>query len=209
LFGFVLPVDRIVNELSHRRRDFPTLHIEARLSGIGTGWPEQVSMDLHPRLGLRIQDDEQGRWLLHHGRLVAGTLPRIPLWVPQLEILALQEPDALRAWLDQIGVDHTRNALARCDETDCFVIGGIRSPAQVWLDKDRFEVVRLVLPERRRVEFARYRNWDGISFPSEIEILDDHGAVATLIPQAVSRATSLAEEDFLPRWINPSGPLSP
>jgi len=204
--GFVLPVDRVMQELSRLRRDLPPVQIEAVLGGIGSGWPEKVVLDLHPELGLRVRSDEQGRWLIRNGRLVAGTGPRVPIWVPPIEILALRKPEAIHAWLDAFGVDRSANRLARCGEADCFVIGSSRSPGQVWLDKDRFEVIRVVLPEGRRIEFAGYRDWAGIRFPSKIEILDEHGALATLVLGGVSRAAIPKADEFSPRWVNAVSP---
>jgi hypothetical protein len=203
--GFVLPVDRVMQELSRLRRDLPPIQVEAVLAGIGSGWPEHVVLDVHPELGLRVRSDEPGRWLIRSGRLVAGASQRIPIWVPPIEILTLRKTESIHAWLDAFSVDRSANRLARCGDADCFVIGSPRSPGQVWLDKDRFEVIRVVLPEGRRVEFAQYRDWAGIRFPSKIEILDEHGALATLVLEGVSRAAISKADEFSPRWVNAVG----
>ena len=203
--GFVLPAERVIDELGRVRKAAFPLRAEATLSGIGRGWPREVVLELHPVAGLRVQDDAGGRWLVRQGRLVAGSRPRLPVWVPEAEILLLQEPKQVHAWLEALGIDPLANRLARCGEADCFVLGGPERPGRLWLDKDRFEVARLILRDRRSVEFEAYRDWDGVRFPSKIHILDAHGEVATLTLTAVKRSR-LRSEDFSMSWAGQSPP---
>ncbi len=198
VLGYVLPVERIVAELSRAREDAPPLRLEAHLSGIVPDWPERVVLELHPDFGLRVSDSQGGHWLLHRGQLVAGSPLRAPLWIPDIEILTLRGEEDLLAWLERAQVDVGRNELARCGEADCYVVGGKDRQAQVWLDTDRFEVVRLLLPGRRELLLERYRSWSGVRFPSTIKVLDAHGELATLTVETLQRARDLAEEDFFP-----------
>ncbi len=208
LLAYVLPVERVVAELARQREHALPLRLELSLDGILSSWPQRVTLELHPEFGLKVTDDLGGRWLLRQGRLVAGDSPRAPLWLPELEILTLNQELDLRAWLQHARVDVYSNELGRCGEAVCFVLGGRGRPGQVWLNKDRFEVVRLILPEGRQLLFEGYRSWSGTRFPSEIKILDSHGVLATLSVLALSRALDLSEEDFAPGSLRTEMPAS-
>ncbi len=197
VLGYVLPVERVVAELSRTREDALPLRIEARLSGIVSAWPEQVVLELHPDFGLRAFDDRGGQWLVRQGQLVMGNPPRAPRWIPDIEILGLRGEEDLLTWLARARVDLGRNELARCGESDCYVLGGIGRGGQVWLEKERFEVLRLVLPGGRELLLEDYASWTGIRFPRTIKVLDTHGELATLTIESLSRAGNLGEEDFL------------
>ncbi len=202
VLAYVLPVERVVAELARAREDAPPLRIEARLSGIVPAWPERVVLELHPDFGLRVIDDQGGQWLMRQGQFVMGNSPRTPLWIPDIEILGLRDEQDLLTWLARARVDLGRNELARCGESDCYVLGGIGRGGQVWLEKESFEVLRLVLPGGRELLLEGYASWTGIRFPRTIKVLDTHGELATLTIESLSRARDLSEEDFL-------APLSP
>ncbi len=202
VLGYVLPVERVVAELSRAREDALPLRIEARLSGIVPAWPAQVVLELHPDFGMRVLDDRGGQWLMRQGQLVLGNPPRVPLWIPEIEILGLRSEEDLLTWLARARVDLGRNELARCGESDCYVLGGIGRGGQVWLEKERFEVLRLVLPGKRELLLESYASWTGIRFPRTIKVLDTHGELATLTIESLTRAGDLGEEDFL-------APISP
>ncbi len=204
--AYILPAERVVLELVRVRENALPLRLETALRGIVSSWPEQVTLELHPDFGLRVSDTEGGSWLLRQGRVVAGSPPRAPLWIPDIEILALRTEEGLRAWLRRARVDLSRNELARCGESDCFILGGTRSPGQVWLDKDRFEVVRVVLPEGRQLVFEGYQDWSGVRFPRDIKILDSHGPLATLSVQRLGAAPDLGADDFSPQNMGQSPP---
>lgn len=196
LLAYVLPVERVVAELARQREEALPLRLELSLDGILSSWPQRVMLELHPEFGLKVTDDLGGRWQLWQGRVVAGDSPRPPRWLPELEILTSNQEVDLRAWLQHARVDVYSNELGRCGEAVCFVLGGRGRPGQVWLNKDRFEVVRLSLPEERQLLFEAYRSWSGTRFPSEIKILDSHGVLATLTVLTLSSAPDLSEEDF-------------
>lgn len=208
LLAYVLPVERVVAELARQREHAPPLRLEISVDGILPSWPQRVVIELHPDFGLKVTDDTGGRWLLRQGRVLAGDSRRAPRWLPELEILTLREEEGLHGWLENTRVDVDSSELVRCGASDCFVLGGRAGPAQVWLDKDSFEVVRLILPEGRQLLFEDYRSWSGTRFPSVIKVLDSHGVLATLTLLALSRAPDLDEEDFSPRSIRAEMPAS-
>ncbi len=198
VLGYVLPLERVVAELSRARQDALPLRLEASLSGIVAAWPERVTLELHPDFGLRAIDRQGSQWLVRRGQLVMGNTPRLPVWIPDIEILGLRSEEDLLTWLARARVDLGRNELARCGESDCYVLGGIGGRGQVWLEKDRFEVLRLVLPGGRELLFEGYASWTGVRFPRTIKVLDTHGELAVLTVESLTRARDLSEEDFLP-----------
>ncbi len=198
VLGYVLSVDRVVAELSRARQEALPLRLEARLSGIVPAWPEHVVLELHPDFGLRVLDGQGGQWLLRQGQLTRGNHLRAPAWIPEIEILGLRSEHHLLTWLARARVDLERNELARCGESQCYVLGGIGRGGQVWLEKESFEVLRVVLPRGRELLLEHYASWTGVRFPRTIRVLDRHGELAVLTIETLSRARDLSEEDFLP-----------
>ncbi len=211
--AYVLPWDRVLAELVAGRALLEGVRIEARVldpsEALEPDPPVEESLrsaviELHPELGMRVADDRGGRWLIRGGRVHAGIPPGVPPWLPDLEILVLRQEEDLLAWFQRAGVNLKRVDLARCGEAHCFVLGGRDGSDQLWLDKNRFEVVRLVSYFGASVELERYRDWSGFRFPSEIRILGPRGAVATLRVIKVSTPHSFSEEDFSPQWVEGS-----
>ncbi len=200
--GYVLPGDRVLDQVERRRESAQPLRVEAELSGVRPDWPGTVVFELHPRFGLRVSAERGDRWVFRKGRLLAGPDDRVPAWVPDLEILVARGEDELRRWLDRDDVDLTVNELGRCGESDCFVLGGRRGRGQVWVDKDSFEIVRWVSPWGRTTAFATYTDWDGLRFPETIELQDRKGVFATLVIVGVTRARDLRESGFSREWVD-------
>lgn len=198
LIGYVLPVERIVAELARAREKAPPLRLETTLVGIVPGWPQRVTLELHPDFGQRVRDDQGRQWLLYRGELVSARPSRPPVWIPELEFMTLRSEEDLRTWLERARVDLERTEFARCGESDCYILGGKNGSAQVWLEKERFELLRLVLPGGRELVFEDYRSWSGVRFPREIKVLDAHGELAILTVETLRRARELAQEDFVP-----------
>jgi hypothetical protein len=199
--AYVLPGDRVLEQVAARRASAPALRVEARLEGIGESWPARVVLELHPRLGCRVSDERNERWVLHDGHVALGTRMPAPPWIPEIEVLAAADVASLAKLLGELGIDATRSELGRCGERDCFVLGGRASRAQLWIDKDSFEVVELRLADRRRIEFAPARAFGGTRFPGEIHVHDEWGKIATLRVESAGRATDLRAEDFTRRWV--------
>ena len=207
--GFVLSTERVIVELSHAREGQPALRVEGTLEGVGADWPERLRIDLHPDHGLRLETDRGDRWVVRHGRLLAGPRERLPVWLPQLEVLVLQPVGALQAWLEGVGIDSSANELGRCGEVDCFVIGGRAAAAQLWIDKDSLEIVQIRLPERRSTLLETYQSWEEIRFPSKISVLDEHGAVASFLVEKLAPVRGLGAADFSAGWASSGGSLRP
>jgi hypothetical protein len=208
LFGYVLPVERVVLQLAAERATRPPLEVLAELEGLGEDWPREVRFGLHPELGLRVASRDQ-RWLFAGGEALAGTNLPAPPWIPDLEILSLADPEALMARLDQLGVDPNASDLARCGEFDCFVLGGRAAGPQVWVNKDRFEVVRVRASAGAGVEFSAWQEWDGLRFPAEIRVFDAFGTISTFRVTAVAAARRLGEPDFSRAWVEALPPRAP
>lgn len=208
LLAYVLPGGRVVEQLAARRASIAPVRVEARLDGIGENWPERVVLELHPRLGARVSDERGERWLLREGRLTAGTRSPAPPWLPELDVLFAPDLVALGKLFAELGIDPSVNELGRCGERDCFVLGGRKADAQLWLDKETFDVVELRLASRRRIEFAPPQAWSGTRFPAEIRVNDEWGRIATLRVETAAKAADLRADDFSSRWVD-SAPGAP
>jgi len=198
--GYVLPGERVLLELSNRRLKNAPIRVETELLGAGDHWPRRVMFEIHPELGFRVSDPAGGRWLVRGGRVLASSAPTPP-WIPALEILVLNREADLQAWMRWAGVPYDVNQLARCGELDCFVIGGRDGRRQLWIDKDRFEVLRWVAGPGSSIEFSHYQEWEKIRFPSEIRIVDRDADFAIFLPEQVSAAPELGAADFVPEWV--------
>jgi hypothetical protein len=199
--AYVVPAERILTVLQEQRQKQTPLRIEAELSGLRDDWPQEVVFELHPEFGSRVQDDLGGRWLFSKGRLRAGSSDPAPSWVPELEVLVLKDRDALRTWFTRARVDLERNELARCGETDCFVLGGRDGRSQLWLEKNQFDVQRWVTSGGVEIHYRSYADWDGLRFPGVIELHDRNGIFATLAIHSVSVVPHLREGDFSQSWV--------
>lgn len=203
--AYILPVDRVVMQLAREHESAPALRIEASLEGIGDGWPGSVSFELHREFGLRVEGDHGNRWLFLADGGVQGTRLPAPPWIPDLRLLALEDEEQLWQLVAATGLDPGVSELARCGELDCFVLGGRRARAQLWVEKDRFEILEASDRRGRRTRYADYRTWDRVRFPAEIEVFDSYGSVATLHIDSVARVR-LREEHFSPSWLGAAAP---
>ncbi len=202
LLAYVLPVDRVVLQLAKQHEALPPLRVEAKLEGIGDSWPERVTFELHPQYGFRLESDRGQRWLFQaDGGLVGSLLPPPP-WIPDLRLLTLADPELLAELVTATGLDPESSELARCGEFDCFVLGGRTATAQLWVEKDRFEILELVDTQGSRTRYGGYREWSKVRFPAAIEILDAYGSVGRLQIENVKTASSLRGEDFSPLWVH-------
>jgi hypothetical protein len=196
VLGFVLPGERVLAQIVEARRAQGPLHVDLRLRGQDPAWPGRITLELHPELGAQVRDEHGRRWVLREGQLL-GRKPA-PAWLPDVDVLALRSTSGLRAWLRQQGIDLDRSELARCGESDCYVLGGRDSRGQLWVDKDRFDVVRWIGRSGRRVELRGFKPWGRQRFPSEIEVLDHMGEFASMVVETVIPATDLVPADFEP-----------
>jgi hypothetical protein len=111
-----------------------------------------------------------------------GTPPR---YARYHDLLTLKTRQGVVDFLRMAGVDVTVSSLGRLDDTYCYVIGARfpdEAPAQLWVDKNTFYPLRLLLPPRTGQTAAgpleiRYRNWnlaDGLAYPMHITLFENH-----------------------------------
>lgn len=210
LMGYVLPAERVVTEMARLRARSPHLRVEI---GVLTGAeeaPERARLELNADRGVRVTDGRGGRWLVRDQRVEGSAGAAGSDWVPDVEVLSVQGEEAISRWLQGAGVDLRRNTLARCGDADCFVLGGRDQRAQLWVDKDQLDVLRLVSPDGRSLLFQDYRDWAGIRFPGRILIQEGEDPIAELEIREVSPAPELEGADFSRRWLErPASPIRP
>ena len=210
LVGYVLPAERVVREMAKLRARTPHLRVEIGILVGEEEAPERARLEVHVDRGVRVTDDRGRRWLVRHQRVEGSGGADSGDWVPDVEVLAVQGEKGISSWLSAAGVDLRRNTLARCGNADCFVLGGRDRRAQLWVDKDQFDVLRFVTPDGRSVLFEDYRDWSGLRFPARILIRDGEIPIAELEIHEVSPAPELDGADFSRRWLErPASPARP
>jgi hypothetical protein len=198
--AFVLPGDRVVGLLAESRAGRTPLRVEGKLTARDSSAPAHLVIELHPDLGARVSDDKGGRWLVANGRASAGTKLPAPEWVLDLAPLVLRHESELRAWLAAEGVDVGKNELARCGDSDCFVLGTRQSASQLWIEKSAFDLRRVVRPHPPRTSYDDWQMFGKIRFPARIELADDSGPIAALAVESVD-SIPLAQSDLDPSWV--------
>ncbi len=202
--AYVLPGTRVPMALAQQRVKQRAVRVEAELTGAGDEWPSEVVFELHPEHGYRVSDDQGGRWLIRDGAVLGATQRPVPVWIPDLEILVLNQEEAIQAWFVRAGIDLGTNELVRLEQRDCFLLGGQGARAQVWIDKDQMEILRWRSRGGRSTEYRSYSGWDGGRFPAVIELADRERPFATLAVHAVTRV-KLRERDFKASWASAQG----
>lgn len=117
-----------------------------------------------------------------NGVLQDGPPPRYARYA---DILMAKPRQALTDHLRTMGVDVAVSSLGRLEDRYCYIVGA-RFPdenaPQLWVDKDSFLPIRLMLPPAARapedgpVEI-RYRNWriaEGTAYPMHVVMLQNH-----------------------------------
>jgi hypothetical protein len=203
LCGWVLPPDRVLGEIERHRQKSPPLRIAAALEAADApaDWPATFQMELHPRRGARLRAEDGRRWIVQGGRVTQRGASTGSSWIPQPELLALSRREDLENWLSAAGIDPGANQLARCGESDCYVLGGRDRPVQLWVDKDRFEVWRFRSADGRGVQYESFKEWDGVRFPERIVIDAGGRPLATIHVREVTVARDLDRADFSLSWI--------
>lgn len=201
LAGYVISSERILREIARVRASAVPLRVEARLEDVRAEEARALVIELHPQRGARIRDDRGTRWLPRAGQALAPVGVDVPNWLPPADVLALSREDELARWLAEAGVDLSVSRLARCADADCFALGPRDASAQLWVDKDRFEVRRVSFASGRSAEFEGWREWDRRRFPERIRLLNGESLAGTLHVTAVTVAHDLSREDFSAAWL--------
>lgn len=202
LLGWILPGERVLQQVARARETAPALGVEASVSGVVGAEDAALQIDLHPDRGVRLQAASGERWLVRGARVLGAPGASPPSWIPWLDILTIRAEGGLLSWLAAVRIDPARNGLARCgEEEDCFVLGGLDAPAQLWIEKERFEVRRYRSASGRVVRFEAWAELDGVRFPGVIEVEDPLGPVARLEVRAVGQAPELERADFGTDWL--------
>ncbi len=108
-----------------------------------------------------------------------------PRYTRYHEILMAKPRQALTDHLRMLGIDVTVSSLGRLEDRYCYVVGARypdETPPQLWVEKDTFHPLRLILPPSTRLTDGgpveiRYRNWalmDGIAYPMHIVMRQNH-----------------------------------
>lgn len=202
LAGYVISGERILREIARARAGAVPLRVEARLEDVPTEEARSLVIELHPQKGTRIRDDRGARWLPRAGQALAPAGVDVPDWLPPADVLALSREDELARWLAEAGVDVSVSRLVRCADADCLALGPRDAGAQLWVDKDRFEVRRVSLARDRSAEFEGWREWERRRFPERIRLLHGESLVGTLHVTAVTVAPDLSREDFSAAWLH-------
>lgn len=177
LLGFVLSAERVLHEIAEVRDGTSPIQVTVELGESGEDAGRHLWVDLHPRGGWRVVDEQgtqwsgQGPWT----RRTGGEPP--PAGLALAWLLAVSDQQRLSSMVGQLGVDLRLNQLGRCGEGDCFVLGGRDGAAQLWVEKDRFEVRRYQSPRGWTLEFEDYRQGLGrLRIPSQLRLVGPEGS---------------------------------
>lgn len=159
------------------------LPISALEERVRIRYPDDMRADAYGD-GYRRQTVISGRTaLLAVNGVLQETPP--PRYARYQEILMAKPRQTLTDHLRMLGVDVTVASLGRLEDRYCYVVGARypdETPAQLWVEKNTFYPLRLILPPSTRqpdggpVEI-RYRNWtlrDGIAYPMHIVMRQNH-----------------------------------
>ena len=174
--------------LAQERAKQRAVRVEAELTGAGDEWPSEVVFELHPEHGYRVSDDQGGRWLIRGGALLGATQRPAPTWIPDLEILVLNQEEAIAAWFERAEIDLSTNELVRLEDFNCFVLGGQGARSQGWIEKEQMEILRWRARSGRSTEYRSYSAWEGGRFPAVIELADKVGVATPNLRDLYQRA---------------------
>ena len=198
---YIAPPARLLPLLEKSRPEVSAIRMQAELRGQTLGEPGLVTLEAHVDFGVRGSSHLGGRWLLQRGRVTVAGATGSGRWVPELEILLIHTPEQFRNWFSTRRIDFERNDLARLGERDCFIIGGLESSAQLWLDKETLEVVRFVSASGVQTDYRAYSNFDRLRLPGVIEV--QRGGTPLLLEiESVELAPELGPNDFSRSWLS-------
>jgi hypothetical protein len=199
LLGYTLPGERVLDQIVEARRGIPPVRLTVVL-----GPPEAPDLrawiDLHPAGGWRIVDEQGRKWIGRGSRVLRGNEDDPPVGLVETWLLVAAEEDQLPALVSQVGVDLARTQLARCGESDCFVLGGRDASSQLWVDKDEFVVLKYRSRRGLEIGFEDYGKQSGrLRLPSRLLVLDALGSTAEIEILQVERVPGLERDPELVR----------
>jgi hypothetical protein len=198
LLGFVLPAERVLLQIANVRRGNPPVQLTVTVGGLEEDEGLHAWVDLHPGGGWRIVDEHGSRWVGQGSWLQRGPGVAPPAGLTEAWLLLASDEERLPVLVAQLGVDLRQNQLARCGEADCFVLGGRHGRTQLWVEKDRFEVLRYLGRGGDRVEFESYREHLGrLRLPAQIRVTDPYGEETLVRVVGVERAPGLENDPEL------------
>ncbi len=138
-----------------------------------------TSGDDYQRISIRTPQD---RLVVVNGQIRTGPPERFEAYT---EILLKNTRAAMSAYLLQMGVDLDVISLGRFEDIYCFVIGAAypdQSRAQLWVQKDTFRPLRLILPPSAldpqagplEVRFLDWGQIEGAVYPMLVQIYRKH-----------------------------------
>ena len=176
--GYVLPAERVLALIAEKRRGAPPVRLTVEVERPGEEEPLRAWVELHPGGGWRIVDDGGQRWAGQGPQIRRIGGPPPPIGLAEAWLLAISDEERITQHVSRLGVDLSRNQLARCGEADCFVLGGRRGRVQLWVDKDRFEVRRYRNPQGVYLHFnGRQEVGGALRMPTRIRVEEPEGLV--------------------------------
>lgn len=199
LQGYVLPGKQVLDLMAQKRIAPQTLEVQQAVSQlpldgaplaatalretVNFSYPDRVRTDTvgtnYRRVSIRTAQD---RLVVVNGQIYTGPPERFEAYK---EILLIETRRAMEAYLLQLGLDLNRTSLGRFEDDYCFVIGAVypdESAAQLWVQKDTFRPLRLILPPsvlspQEGLLDVRFRDWgqiEGAAYPMLIQIFRKH-----------------------------------
>jgi hypothetical protein len=200
LLGFVLSAARVLHEIAEVRDGISPFQVTVELGESEDEAGLHLWVDLHPRGGWRVVDERGARWGGQGPwtRSTAGEPP--PAGLSLAWLLAVSDEQRLTSMVGQLGIDLRLNQLGRCGDSDCFVLGGREGAAQLWVEKDRFEVRRYRSPRGWTLEFEAYRQGLGrLRIPSQLRLVGPEGDETRAHIVGIERAPELERDPELLR----------
>ena len=174
LLGYVLPAERVLELVAEKRRRAPPVRLLVEVERTDAEEPFRGWVELHPGGGWRISNEEGQVWTGQGPRIRRVLGPPPPVGLEQIWLLVISDEARLLAYAISMGIDVTRNDLARCGDADCFVLGGRGARVQLWVDKDRFQVRKYRNPQGLYLHFEGYQEVGGpLHLPERIRVTDE------------------------------------
>ncbi len=197
--GYVLPGGQVLALMEAKRTVPQSLEVRQVVSRMPLDGAPRLAVVLQETLNYRFPEhfraDTRGddyqrtsirtsgdRLVVVNGQIQSGPPERFEDY-PAIVLNPTRE--AMTAYLLSVGVDLALTSLGRFEDDYCFVIGAAypdQSAAQLWIQKDTFRPLRLMLPpsalnpEEGALEI-RFLDWgqiEGAAYPMRIQVYRRH-----------------------------------